>query len=406
MKHLVFFLEAFLYTLYATTSVVFGVRFFRCRQKFLIRHRLPELTLLSNAILMFGGGLILCKEAAFFFDFTFPRWLSMLVLHCGLFGIGEFLIMRGYYTYSIYYLQKAAKQLSNSKKESEERIISNQEWFKVAFVSKRVRRRIIVGLLFAHTIFVGTQAWLQRKKTGFFLVGEEWEFLVLHAASAFLLLSFFVTKLLQVKESLNLIKEFAVSQANLCGFFLFILPALVWAIVKLDKDPVRIHGTFLFGIEFFYIPFLLTTQMLATLVWPVYLQISAEKQRWSNADVCDEASMEAFLEVDANLQKLHAVAQRLFCVELVDFWQSVRAYKQTILPQEADRLKNLLIRRFVVPGSVYEVNISASSRKEILDSESQIDPNKDLFNKANAQILRLILENVYSAHLVESAEKR
>ena len=406
MNYWAFFIEALIYTVYVAASTGFGVRFFRCRQKFLIRHRLPELTLLSNGLLVFAGGMILWKEAAFFFGFSFPWWVSVVVLHCGLFGIGEFLVVRGYYTYSIYYLQKAAKEVSTSQKELDESLLPKKERFKVAFVNKRVRQKLIFAVLFAHTGFIAGQIWLQREKTGFFLIGEEWKFLVLHATGTFLLLSFFVTKLLRVEESLNLIKEFAVSQANLCIFLLFILPALLWAILELDKDPTRIHATFFFGVEFFYVPFLLTTHMLATLVWPVYLQISAEKQTWNNADVCDEVSMDAFLQNAGNLQRLRAIAEKLFCVELIEFWEAVHTYKQTILPQEAERLKGLIVRRFVATGSVYEVNVSAVVRKEVITAETRADPEKDLFNKANDQVLRLILENVYNGLLAENVEEK
>ena len=344
------------------------------------------------------------KEMAYFFDFPFNCWLTLIVLHIGLFSFPEFLIFRSYHTYSIYSLQKEAKRDYASDLKSIS--VSSSFDFRKWFVKPSFQWIVISVLLISHImVAVGKALWNfsdYSTTSGNCVIGQEWLLISIDMSLSLSALFLLLNRIFHIEEELKLIKEFLVSVATMCIFLALHVPALVWSIVKFKKDANEIHANFLFGIDFFFLPLLIVTHMLATLVWPVFLQQIAEGKTNKETNVKNETSMEEYLENEENFEVLYVLAKKLFCVEILGFWKAVSEYKRLIVPGEIEKKKLKIIETFLSNGSVYEVNVSAEVKNAILKEVASKDPNKIIFNKANMQVLRMILENVYKFHINNS----
>eukprot|EP00477_Mikrocytos_mackini_P001251 GAHX01001337.1.p1 GENE.GAHX01001337.1~~GAHX01001337.1.p1 ORF type:complete len:411 (+),score=73.55 GAHX01001337.1:580-1812(+) len=393
-----FTIETVSISILCIVQIVGAILFYRRRHNFLIRHRLPFVTLYTNLIVLLLNLSVLAQEVAYYFVLPFSCAITLFALHLGTISIGEFFIIRGFYLYSIFYQQKSFGDDEKKKKY-------------LPFLSSKFRLLLVclsatlhLSLFALQMLYKDESYYCLSTNTNCF-IGEEWIFLLIHGSFVLIIGCFLLKKLIQVEENLKIKLEFIVAQVSIFLALALMIPLVIWALLNYPKDPAKIRDTLFFGINFYYVPIVAMTHILITLIWPLYLDYKAENKKWPVSKVYDEKTMNDFLKSEENMVKLKKISRFYFCFELLLFWEDVQEYKKNLIMTEAEIKKMEIIKKYLMGDSELEINISSKTKKEIMGKINTNDNDKNIFDVANNEVLRLIMENIYNLFIIDEKKK-
>eukprot|EP00477_Mikrocytos_mackini_P001095 GAHX01001176.1.p1 GENE.GAHX01001176.1~~GAHX01001176.1.p1 ORF type:complete len:407 (-),score=61.81 GAHX01001176.1:165-1385(-) len=396
------YIELATISIFILFQISLSIYYFIYRKSFLIRHRLPFLTLLANLFILGATAIIVYSEVAVYFSLPFNCHLITVAFHLTLLSTGDFILIRGIYILAVFKSQSAGYKPA---------------YFQThPFLSAKIRSVVASIFVVLHCIFFTVQLIVENhiKKQNVNLgivterdmnciIGQQYFFFIFYMLISLFYLFFVFKSLWRVKENLKLRVEFIIGQTALVLALVVIIPTVIYVKEKLQNDEAKARSMLYFGPNFYYVLFVYFIQVASTLGWPVYLQVTSDSKKWASSNVYDEVTMDAYLEKKENYERLMKISKKYFCSEMLFFWKGVHEFKECKDANKQEMIKERIKKDFLEQGANLEINVSMKARKQFEEKSFMGTCGDRLFDDLLREVLRMIMDNLYNI-IAEEAE--